>query len=150
MRILDCPVCKESMITVESGGVEIDWCGACEGLWLDGGELEALVGTPNPPPERPDASLGPPDRDCRRAGAVPPAPAAGCPPALSNRYVTLARKISMKFKVRIPTELKRRFCKHCYKYLMPGKTVRIRTHKGKVVYNCLNCKKFMRFMTTKQ
>ena len=64
MRILDCPVCRQPMIAVEYGGVEIDWCGACEGIWLDGGELEALLGTPNPPPDRPDASLGPPDRDC--------------------------------------------------------------------------------------
>lgn len=66
-------------------------------------------------------------------------------PALSNRYVTLARKLSMKYKVRIPRELKRKFCKHCYKYLVPGKNCRVRTHKGKVVYYCLNCKKYMRF-----
>jgi len=65
---------------------------------------------------------------------------------LSNRYITLARKYSMKYKVKIPKELKRRFCKYCYKYLVPGKTVRIRTHKGKVVYFCKYCKKFMRFV----
>jgi len=67
-------------------------------------------------------------------------------PVLANRYVSLARKYSMKYKVRIPRELKRLFCKHCYTYLLPGKTVRIRTHKGKVVYFCLKCKKFMRFV----
>lgn len=66
--------------------------------------------------------------------------------ALANRYVALARKISMKFKVRIPRELKRRFCRHCYKYLVPGNNCRVRTHKGKVVYYCLNCKKYMRFV----
>jgi len=66
-------------------------------------------------------------------------------PSLANRYITLARKYSMKYKVKIPKELKRRFCKHCYKYLVPGKTCRIRTHKGKVVYFCKYCKKFMRF-----
>ena len=33
--------------------------------------------------------------------------------SLSNRYVTLARKIAMKTKTRIPLNLKRRFCKHC-------------------------------------
>ena len=64
---------------------------------------------------------------------------------LANKYVTLARKIAMKHKVRIPKELKRRFCKHCYKYLMPGKNCRIRTREGKVVYYCLECKRFMRF-----
>ena len=67
-------------------------------------------------------------------------------PSLSNRYVTLARKLSMKYKVQIPRELKRRFCKHCYKYLMPGNNCRVRTKKGKVVYYCLNCKKYMRFV----
>jgi len=67
-------------------------------------------------------------------------------PALSNRYVTLARKLAMKYKIRISPELKRKFCKHCYKYLVPGKNCRVRTHKGKVVYSCFNCKKFMRFI----
>ncbi|MBW2994552.1 ribonuclease P [Candidatus Woesearchaeota archaeon] len=67
-------------------------------------------------------------------------------PSLSNRYVTLARKLAMKYKIRMPRELKRKFCKHCYKYLVPGKNCRVRTHNGKVVYSCFNCKKFMRFV----
>jgi ribonuclease P protein subunit RPR2 len=65
----------------------------------------------------------------------------------ANRYVELARKIAMRYKIRIPTELKRRVCKHCYSYLRPGKNVRIRTKEGKVVYYCLECKKYMRFTT---
>ncbi|MBT3304113.1 ribonuclease P [Candidatus Woesearchaeota archaeon] len=64
---------------------------------------------------------------------------------LSNRYVTLARKISMKYKVRIPSELKRRFCKHCYKYLRQGKTVRVRRTPKGIVYTCLHCNKQTRF-----
>ena len=64
---------------------------------------------------------------------------------LADRYVQLARKIAMKYKVRIRPELKRRFCKHCYKYLMPGANCRVRMQKGKVVYFCQSCKKFMRF-----
>jgi len=66
-------------------------------------------------------------------------------PKLSNRYVKLARELAMKFKVRIPPKLKRQFCRHCYSYLMPSKNVRIRTREGKVVYYCLDCKKYMRF-----
>lgn len=66
-------------------------------------------------------------------------------PKLADRYVQLARKISMKYKTRIPSELKKRFCKHCYCYLVPGKNCRVRTHEGKVVYYCLSCKKYMRF-----
>jgi len=65
--------------------------------------------------------------------------------SLSNRYVEMARKIAMKCKVRIPSELQRSFCKHCYTYLMPGKNLRVRTQEGHVVYYCLECKKFMRF-----
>ena len=64
MRALNCPKCRETMIVVEYGDVETDTCAACGGVWLDGGELEALVGLAVPPGERPDPSLGPPDRDC--------------------------------------------------------------------------------------
>ena len=65
-------------------------------------------------------------------------------PKLSNRYVQLARRISMKYKVKIPAQFKRRICKNCYCYLVPGKNCRVRTHKGHIVYYCLNCKGFMR------
>ncbi len=71
-------------------------------------------------------------------------------PKLSNRYVKLARELAMKYKVRMPRELKRRFCKHCYSYLVPSINVRIRTRNGKVVYYCLNCKKYMRFPYLKE
>lgn len=63
---------------------------------------------------------------------------------LANRYVEMARKIAMKIKVRIPLESKRKFCKHCHKFLMPGVNARVRTRDGKVVISCLECKKFMR------
>ena len=52
---------------------------------------------------------------------------------LSNRYVTLARKLAMKARCRIPLEFKRRFCKHCYKYLFPGRNCRVRTREGKLI-----------------
>lgn len=64
--------------------------------------------------------------------------------SLANRYVTLARKIAMKVKVKIPLELKRKFCKHCYKFLKPGVNSRVRTREGKVIISCLECKKFTR------
>ena len=69
--------------------------------------------------------------------------------ARANRYVELARKISMKFKIKIKPSLKRRFCKHCYNYLMPGENCRIRTKEGKVIYYCRDCKKYMRFVVRK-
>jgi ribonuclease P protein subunit RPR2 len=66
-------------------------------------------------------------------------------PALANEYVKKARTIGMKYEVPIPRELKRRFCKHCYAYLMPGKSARVRLHKQKVVYYCMNCRNYTRF-----
>jgi len=65
-------------------------------------------------------------------------------PSLSHRYVTLARKIAMKTKSKIPRELKRKFCKHCYKFLMPGTNARIRTRDSKLIIYCQECKKFTR------
>ena len=64
---------------------------------------------------------------------------------LSNRYVSIARKIAMKYKVKMPRELKRSYCKHCLSYLKPGTNCRVRVQRGKVTYYCLNCKHFMRF-----
>ncbi|MBS3102256.1 ribonuclease P [Candidatus Woesearchaeota archaeon] len=64
--------------------------------------------------------------------------------SLSDRYVQLARKITMKYKVKIPSSLKRKFCKHCHKFLVPSVNCRIRVQRGKAVYYCLSCKRFMR------
>lgn len=71
-------------------------------------------------------------------------------PELANKYVNTARKIAMKLRLRFPRDLKRRFCKHCYFYLKPGVNCRVRTKNGKVVYYCLNCKKYMRFPLLKK
>ena len=71
-------------------------------------------------------------------------------PLLSNRYVTLARKISMKLRMRIAPEYKKKFCKHCYSFLMPGKNSRIRINSGKVIILCKECNKFMRIPLLKR
>lgn len=65
-------------------------------------------------------------------------------PELANRYVKMARTISMKYKVPIPRELKRRFCGHCNHYLVPGSNSRVRLQKGKVVIFCSSCSRFTR------
>lgn len=64
--------------------------------------------------------------------------------SLANRYVALARKVAMKVRLRLPKEYKRKFCRHCYKYLQPGANARVRTRGGKVIISCLECRKFMR------
>ena len=40
---MNCPYCKEPMIILELNEVEIDYCQACGGIWLDAGELELLM-----------------------------------------------------------------------------------------------------------
>ncbi|MHC4439514.1 MAG: TFIIB-type zinc ribbon-containing protein [Planctomycetota bacterium] len=44
---MDCPVCKNAMITLELEDVEIDYCTDCGGIWLDAGELEQLLNEPD-------------------------------------------------------------------------------------------------------
>ena len=64
--------------------------------------------------------------------------------ALSDKYVKMARKIAMKYKIRITSEMKKRFCKNCHKYLVPSVNCRIRLHKHRLIYYCLSCKHYMR------
>jgi ribonuclease P protein subunit RPR2 len=45
----------------------------------------------------------------------------------------------MRQRVRIPRDLRRRFCRRCSAYLVPGSTLRVRLHRGKVVTTCLRC-----------
>ena len=68
----------------------------------------------------------------------------------ANRYVEIARRISMRYRVSIPKGFKRRFCKHCYHYLLPDVTCRVRIHRGKVIIFCLNCKKNSRFIINRK
>ena len=65
-------------------------------------------------------------------------------PKRSNRYVDLARKMAMKYKIKIPSTLKRQFCKHCYAYLMPGSNCIIRLTGKTITYSCKICKKHSR------
>jgi len=63
---------------------------------------------------------------------------------LSDRYVALARKISMKYLVPIPVGYTRRFCKYCYCYLLPPLNCRIRIHRKLIITYCSKCKKYSR------
>ncbi|MFH0978528.1 MAG: ribonuclease P protein component 4 [Candidatus Woesearchaeota archaeon] len=64
--------------------------------------------------------------------------------ALANRYVTLARNLSMRFNVPMPEKFRLRYCKHCYTYLVPGINCSVRTRSSRVVYTCKSCQKIMR------
>lgn len=40
---MDCPVCRKPLIVAERGGIELDCCPVCRGLWFDAGELALLA-----------------------------------------------------------------------------------------------------------
>ncbi len=71
-------------------------------------------------------------------------------PDLAKKYVVIARKIAMRLKLRLPKDIKRRFCKECSTYLKSGVNCRIRTKDKAVVYKCYNCGHVTRIPFTKE
>lgn len=64
-------------------------------------------------------------------------------PSMGKRYVMLAKKMAMRFNVKIPKELKKRYCHHCYSYFTP-KNCRTRIKRGTRVVYCLKCRHYNR------
>lgn len=64
--------------------------------------------------------------------------------SLADRYIILARKIAMKSNIRLTKVQKKKFCKHCYSYLIPGLNSRIRINNNKIITYCNECKKYSR------
>ncbi|TQD28207.1 ribonuclease P protein component 4 [Methanolobus vulcani] len=71
-------------------------------------------------------------------------------PEMSKRYVALARKIGMRHRVSIPSELKRSFCKNCGSLLLPGKNSRVRLNDGTIIITCLDCGSIKRYPFDKE
>ena len=44
---MNCPACNNTMIILEHEQIEVDYCPACCGIWLDTGELELLFDEPS-------------------------------------------------------------------------------------------------------
>ncbi|MCS7109683.1 MAG: ribonuclease P [Candidatus Micrarchaeota archaeon] len=67
-------------------------------------------------------------------------------PDRTKRYVSLARKLSTRYRVAIPKRFKKRICKICNTIWIPGYNVKIRLNKRKksVEYNC-ECGSVRRF-----
>ncbi|VVB54148.1 Ribonuclease P protein component 4 [uncultured archaeon] len=59
----------------------------------------------------------------------------------ADRYLAIARKIALRSSVPLPKQVKMRLCKGCHKYLMPGKTSRVRlnSESHRVETKCLSC-----------
>jgi len=65
---------------------------------------------------------------------------------LSDRYIKIARKIAMRYQIKINKDQKRKFCKHCYSYILPNINSRIRINRGKIIIFCKNCNKYTRIL----
>ena len=66
-------------------------------------------------------------------------------PERSHRYSEMAYKLKLKYNIKLSSELKRRLCKKCRKFMVPGKTCRIRIHNSRLIYTCLECNSIRRF-----
>ncbi|MCF7860818.1 hypothetical protein K9M79_01115 [Candidatus Woesearchaeota archaeon] len=64
---------------------------------------------------------------------------------LADRYVYLARRIAMKYKLHIPAQLKKRYCPYCYSYRFFADNARVRTKNNRLIISCYNCRKHYRF-----
>ena len=63
-------------------------------------------------------------------------------PARAQRYVDLARRIAMRTRLRLPRDLRRRVCRRCNAFLVPGATSRTRIRQRRephVAVTCLKC-----------
>jgi ribonuclease P protein subunit RPR2 len=60
-------------------------------------------------------------------------------PDLSQRQASLARRISMKYKIPMPYELRIVFCKKCKSFITPGKNSRIRLGRTSVKSIRISC-----------
>ncbi|MFZ0830355.1 MAG: hypothetical protein WCB18_03880 [Thermoplasmata archaeon] len=61
------------------------------------------------------------------------------PENLSQRYVLLARKIGMRYNVRLLREYRDVYCRGCSAYWVEGRSVRTRLRAGRRTQTCLQC-----------
>ncbi len=45
---MNCPKCKQTLVTCEIQGIELDYCAQDHGYWFDEGEIEALLHSQEP------------------------------------------------------------------------------------------------------
>ena len=42
LHYMHCPKCGMNLVEIDYKGIAVDKCSACDGVWLDAGELEAI------------------------------------------------------------------------------------------------------------
>jgi len=68
-------------------------------------------------------------------------------PDLAQRYVQLARKVSMRARLRLPKEYRVLVCRKCKSFILPGVNCRTRIQPRRephMVITCLSCGKITR------
>ena len=73
-------------------------------------------------------------------------------PERTERYVELARRIGMRYNVRMGKETKIRICKECSSFLIPGYNCTVRTRKDKqsLIVTCNKCGAVKRYPYAKE
>lgn len=66
-------------------------------------------------------------------------------PERSDRYVRLARKMAMRYNIKIEKTLKRKICKKCQSYLVQGVNSTSRIRNDSIAVRCLKCGNVMRY-----
>ncbi|MEM4392943.1 MAG: hypothetical protein QW557_04105, partial [Candidatus Nitrosocaldus sp.] len=62
--------------------------------------------------------------------------------ALAEKQAMLIRRISMRYRIRLPYEVRQLFCKRCKRLIIPGITSRVRIGRSSiraVRITCLHC-----------
>ncbi len=60
-------------------------------------------------------------------------------PELSQRQASIARRISSKYKIRMPYDLRIVFCKKCKSFIAPGINSRVRLGRSSVKSIRISC-----------
>ena len=60
-------------------------------------------------------------------------------PRLAERQAQIARKISMRFKIKMPWQIRTSFCKKCKKFIVPGVTSKVRVGRSNVKSVRITC-----------
>ena len=62
-------------------------------------------------------------------------------PELSQRQAEIARKISLKFKIKMPFEISSSFCKKCKQFIAPGiaSKIRLGSKRKSIRITCSYC-----------
>lgn len=70
-------------------------------------------------------------------------------PERAQRYVDLAKRIAMRVRIHLPNELRRRICRRCKGFLVPGVNCRVRIRQRRephIAITCFRCGAVMRIL----